>query len=85
MNPEVFVDTLGPAEWIFGASNGGLVVHAYRLEPGDWLVSDVGGEHEGRGPTLRRALAELAKCVPPAAWWDHAAELLDGAGRRFAA
>jgi len=73
----VTVDVRGPGEWIVGGPAGGRSLHVYRLAPTDWLVSVVGRRSEGRGTSLKQALAALSAGVSTPAWWDLAAEELD--------
>ncbi len=72
----VLVEVRGAGEWIVGVPEGGRSLHVYRLEPGDWLVSEVGCPSEGRGSSLKSALAGLSVDVPPPDWWKVLPEVL---------
>jgi hypothetical protein len=66
----VVVDARGPGEWIVFSPAGGRSLHVYRLEPDDWLVSEVGVGTEGRGRDLQHALSMLSAAGAPPDWWD---------------
>ena len=74
---QLVVDVRSPTEWIVGVPALGHALHVFRLAPGDWLVSEVGRDSEGRGADLKQALAALSARVSPAGWWDVVAEALD--------
>jgi hypothetical protein len=57
---------------------GGRSLHVYRLAHGDWLVSEVGQDNEGRGKDLTHALAALSVGASPPDWWGVVAAALDG-------
>jgi len=78
LEPRVFAEVRGPGEWIVGVPEGERSLHVYRLEPGDWLVSEVGCANEGRGPNLAHALAALSLDASSPDWWALVPELLDG-------
>ncbi len=61
------------------APAGRASLHVYRLARRDWLVSEVGRGSEGRGASLPQALRALSAAVPPADWWEAAADMLSGA------
>jgi hypothetical protein len=78
----VLVDARGPGEWIVFSPEGGRSLHVYRLEPCDWLVSEVGVGNEGRGRDLQRALRMLATAGAPPDWWDAVVGALSVAAAR---
>ena len=74
----LLVELLGAGEWIVSLPACGRSLHVYRLDPADWLVSEVGRDSEGRGATLEQALARLSAAVSsPGGWWDLVAGALD--------
>jgi len=80
--PQLVVDVRGPTEWIVGVPAARRALHVFRLAPGDWLVSEVGLDSEGRGADLEQALAALSARVSPADWWGVVAEALDASEKR---
>jgi hypothetical protein len=74
--PKLVLDVLGHNEAIVGTAAGGRSLHVYRLEPGDWLVSEVGRCTEGRGTSLSQALAALSALAAGPDWWELIVELL---------
>jgi hypothetical protein len=75
---QVLIEVRGPGEWIVGVLSGGRSLHVYRLEPADWLVSEVGRDNEGRGRDLKQALAALSPGVSSSDWWELLTDTLDG-------
>lgn len=71
-NPDqrLVIDPRGPGEWIVGVPESARSLHVYRLAPADWLVSEVGCGNEGRGSSLKQALAALSVDIPAPDWWD---------------
>jgi hypothetical protein len=60
----------GSDEWIVRTATSGRHLHVYRVSNGDWLVSEVGRDSEGRGRDLTHALAALASEGMRPNWWD---------------
>jgi len=71
------VEVPGPGEWIVGAPMGGRQLHIYEVAPGDWLVSEVGRNNEGRGADVAGALAALSDSSSAPSWWRSVPSLLD--------
>lgn len=74
---ELAVEARGAGEWIVSAPDRSGALHVYRLGPGDWLVSEVGQENEGRGRRLEGALAMLSSPDWPAERWPAIAAALE--------
>ncbi len=72
----VVVDTRGDDEWIAGLAKGARSLHIYRLGAGEWLVSEVGRDNEGRGSNLTQALAALSAGTASPEWWLTVADLV---------
>jgi len=66
----IVVETPGPDEWIVGTRTAERALHVYRVANGDWLVSEVGRDSEGRGSDLSAALMALRAGAPAPHWWD---------------
>lgn len=60
----------GSDEWIVRTATDGRHLHVYRVGDGDWIVSEVGRDSEGRGRDLSRALSALASDDTRPDWWD---------------
>jgi hypothetical protein len=73
----VLIEVLGRGEWIADSPTGGRSLHIYRLTDGDWLVSEVGRDNEGRGSDLEQALAALASVDGAPDWWELLVDSLD--------
>jgi len=71
------VEVTGPGEWIVGAPICGRGLHIYRVAPGDWLVSEVGCNNEGRAADLAGALAALCDTSSAPSWWSSVPSVLD--------
>jgi|HubBroStandDraft_3_1064219.scaffolds.fasta_scaffold135822_1 hypothetical protein len=79
LDRRVVIDVCGPGEWIVRAPTGGRSLHVYRVAPGDWLVSEVGRDSEGRGSDLEHALAALSSAGGSSPdWWELLIDALDG-------
>ena len=72
----IFVETPGPDEWIVGTRTGERALHVYRVASGDWLVSEVGRDSEGRGSDLSAALMALRAGAPAPHWWGSIPKVL---------
>jgi hypothetical protein len=73
----ILIEVCGRGEWIADPALGGRSLHIYRLGAADWLVSEVGRDSEGRGSTLRAALAALSAGVSAPNWWELLLDTLD--------
>jgi hypothetical protein len=71
----VVVETAAEDEWIVGA-HAQRALHVYRFPGTGWLVSEVGRVPEGRGVSLKEALATLAGDSPAPDWWRSVPEAL---------
>jgi hypothetical protein len=71
----VVVETAAEDEWIVGA-RAHRALHVYRFPGTGWLVSEVGRVNEGRGVSLKDALAALAGDSPAPDWWRSVPEAL---------
>jgi len=79
---QIVLDVRGPGEWIVTTPAEGHALHIYTLSPGDWLVSEVGRDSEGRGANLSRALYALSAGAAAPEWWELVVDALDGDGGR---
>ena len=73
----ILIEVRGRGEWIADPALGGRSLHVYRLGAADWLVSEVGRDSEGRGSTLKAALAVLSVGVSAPDWWELLLDTLD--------
>jgi hypothetical protein len=73
----ILIEVRGRGEWIAESVPRDRALHIYRLSVGDWLVSEVGRDSEGRGSTLRAALTALSAGVPAPDWWELLLDTLD--------
>ncbi|MGO9973567.1 MAG: hypothetical protein ACLP01_12340 [Solirubrobacteraceae bacterium] len=78
----VVVDARGDDEWIAGLATGARSLHIYRLGAGEWLVSEVGRDNEGRGSSLKQALVALSAGTAAPAWWFAVADLVAASAAR---
>lgn len=73
----ILIEVRERGEWIAESAPRDRALHIYRLGGADWLVSEVGRDSEGRGSTLKAALAALSLGVSAPDWWELLLDPLD--------